>query len=291
MRATVVVQDRTVWLSGGGPLLCVLSVSGAVRKRRSPDPTGHNKLDAGDARGGNGRSVGEEAEGTAGHGRNIAGGGGDAKRYGNDGRDVGRDEDDGATGPRRRQTTDTAKAGRGGRQDGGGGVVARSTDVGRDVRRRDDAEATAVGPDHKIAKGEGDGESAGGRRGPSRPRDGGDAEEAEGSGGTGEGGRDATKRRDDGRDVATADVDGKRTDDDDDAGDDDDDDEPDGTEEGREGSADRRRRGGAGGCARVLPDPGGLTSPGGLRGLGSPEPGHTPRRRNRGGRALARVVA
>ena len=31
MRATVVVQDRTVWLSGGGTHLCVLSVSGAVR--------------------------------------------------------------------------------------------------------------------------------------------------------------------------------------------------------------------------------------------------------------------
>ena len=80
MRAHVVVQDHAVRLSGGGPPLRVLSVSGAVRKHRSPDPTGRNKFDAGGARGGNGRSVGEEAEGTAGHGRNIEGGGGDAKR-------------------------------------------------------------------------------------------------------------------------------------------------------------------------------------------------------------------
>ena len=99
MRAHVVVQDRTVWLSGGGPLLCVLSVSGAVRKRRSPEPTGHNKLNAGDAMDGNGRSAGEAAEGTgAGHGSDNAGGG-DDKRYENDGRDVGRDDDDGATEP------------------------------------------------------------------------------------------------------------------------------------------------------------------------------------------------
>ena len=61
MRAHVVVQDRTVWLLGGGPLLCVLSVSGAVRKRRSPEPTGHLKTDAGDTMGGNGGAAGEAA--------------------------------------------------------------------------------------------------------------------------------------------------------------------------------------------------------------------------------------
>ena len=106
MRAHVVVQDRTVWLSGGGPLLCVLSVYGAVRKRRSPDPTGHNKLDAGDTMGGNGGTAGEAAEGTgSGHGSDNAGGGGDDKRYKDNGRDVGRDDDDGATEPREATTT------------------------------------------------------------------------------------------------------------------------------------------------------------------------------------------
>ena len=81
MRATVVVQDRTVWLSGGGPLLCVLSVSGAVRKRRFPEPTGHFKSDAGDTMGGIGGAAGEAAEGTGtGLGRDDAGGGGEDKR-------------------------------------------------------------------------------------------------------------------------------------------------------------------------------------------------------------------
>ena len=109
MRATVVMQDRTVWLSGGGPLLCFLLVSGAVRKRRSPEPIGHFKYDAGDTMGGNGGSAREAAEGTgSGHGSDNAGGGGDDKRYEDDGRDVGRDDDDGAT--ERRSQGGTAPA-------------------------------------------------------------------------------------------------------------------------------------------------------------------------------------
>ena len=41
MRAPVVVQDHGVWLLLGGPQLRVLSVSGAVRQQRAPDPAGH----------------------------------------------------------------------------------------------------------------------------------------------------------------------------------------------------------------------------------------------------------
>ena len=129
MRATVVVQDRTVWLSGGGPLLCVLLVSGAVRKRCSPEPTGNFKPEAGDTMGGNGGAAGEAAEGTGtGLGRGDTGGGGEDKRYEDDGRDVGRGDNDRATGPCDESLI--ATAGRGSRRDGGGGVVASSADDG-----------------------------------------------------------------------------------------------------------------------------------------------------------------
>ena len=89
----------------------------------------------------NGGQRGEAAEGTGtGLGRGDAGGGGEDKRYEDNGRDVWRDDDDGATGPS--DDSPTATAGRGSRRDGGGGVVASSADDGRDVGRSDDAKAT-----------------------------------------------------------------------------------------------------------------------------------------------------
>ena len=40
MRVSVVLQDHAVRLLSGRPQLRVLSVSGAVRQRRTPDPAG-----------------------------------------------------------------------------------------------------------------------------------------------------------------------------------------------------------------------------------------------------------
>ena len=55
---------------------------------------------------------------------------------------------------------------------------------------------------------------------------------------------------------------------------------------GKSGRGGRERR-----WAWVQPDPGGLTSPGGLRRLGPWEPGHSSGRRDKGWREVARVVA
>ena len=57
------VQDHTVRLPLGGPQLRVLSVSGAVRQCRSPDPAGQAADDAGGTRGQRGAAEGEEATG------------------------------------------------------------------------------------------------------------------------------------------------------------------------------------------------------------------------------------
>ena len=70
-----------------------------------------------------------------------------------------------------------------------------------------------------------------------------------------------------------------------------DDDETDAAAEGNSGRAGGRQGGRERGRARVRPDPGGFTSPGGLWGLGSWEPGHAPGRGDIGGRAMAEVVA
>ena len=61
--APVVVQDHAMWLPGGGPQLRVLSVSGAVRQRRAPDPEGQTAYDAGETGNGAGRRRGKRRRG------------------------------------------------------------------------------------------------------------------------------------------------------------------------------------------------------------------------------------
>ena len=51
LRPSVIVQDHAVRLPLGGPQLCVLSVSGAVRQYRAPDPAGRAADDAGGDKG------------------------------------------------------------------------------------------------------------------------------------------------------------------------------------------------------------------------------------------------
>ena len=60
LRASVVVQDHVVRLPSGGPQLHVLSVSGAVRQCRAPDPAGQAAEDAGGTRGRRRAAEGEE---------------------------------------------------------------------------------------------------------------------------------------------------------------------------------------------------------------------------------------
>ena len=52
-----------MWLPGGGPQLRVLSVSGVVRQRCAPDPSGQAADDAGGNRGRRGAAEGEEVTG------------------------------------------------------------------------------------------------------------------------------------------------------------------------------------------------------------------------------------
>ena len=65
MRAPVIVQDHVVWLPSGGPQLRVLSVSGAVRQCRAPNPAGQAADDARETRGRRGAAEGEAATGAA----------------------------------------------------------------------------------------------------------------------------------------------------------------------------------------------------------------------------------
>ena len=65
MRAPVVVQDHAVWLPSGGPELCVLLVSGAVRHRHALDPAGQAADDKRETRGRRGAAEGEAATGVA----------------------------------------------------------------------------------------------------------------------------------------------------------------------------------------------------------------------------------
>ena len=64
--ASVVVQDHTVRLPSGGPQLRVLSVSGAVRQCRAPEPAGRA---AGGTEGTRGRRGAVEGENTTGAGK------------------------------------------------------------------------------------------------------------------------------------------------------------------------------------------------------------------------------
>ena len=169
-----------MWLPGCGPQLRVLSVSGAVRQRRAPDPAGQTADDTVINRGRRGAAEGGAAIG--------AGKGGEHQ-----------DESRG----------DVRRGVDGNRKDKSRGDKKR----GANVTHREVNESTGYGG---VSKKEG-------RSG----RDGGI------SGG---------------------------------------------------GGGERRR-------ARVRPYPGGLTSPGSLRGLGSRESGHASGRRRRRGRAVAGVVA
>ena len=195
-------------------------------------------------------------------------------------RDVGRGDDNGTTGPS--DNPSTAAEGRDSRHDGGGGVVASYEDDGRDVGRSDDAATTQVAKKNPVATREGGGGSDGGGGEATRPQDDGDAAE-EGGGGRDSGRGVGDHLRDDGRDVGRDGEDGETRDHDDD--------ETDAAAEGNSGRAGGQRGGREQGRARVRPDPGGLTSPGGIRRLGSWEPGHTPGRGDFGGRAMADGVA
>ena len=94
MRDPVVVQDHAVWLPSGGPQLRVLSVSGAVRQRRAPDPAGQAVDNAGETRGWRGEVEGETATG-AGKGGGRQGeirGGGEGRNQGDEGTHLGTTE-------------------------------------------------------------------------------------------------------------------------------------------------------------------------------------------------------
>ena len=178
--------------------------------------------------------------------------------------------------------TTAAEEGKGGR-DGGGGVVARYGDNGRDVGQGDDDATERDEEGTTDAAEEGCSGSDGGGGDVARLGDDGDAAE-EGSSGSDGGGGVVARLGDDGRDVGRGGED-KTTQDDDK--------NTDAAAEGSSGCANNngRRGGRERGRARVRPDPGGPTSPGGLWGLGSWEPGHAPGQWYSGGRAVAGVVA
>ena len=119
-------------------------------------------------------------EGTGkGTGHHSAGGGGVVARFEDDGRDVGRGDNDGTAGFR--DATTTAVEEGNSSRDGGGGVVARYEDNGRDVGQGDDDATAQDAEDSTVAAGERGGGSDGGGGEAARLGDSGDAAEEGGS--------------------------------------------------------------------------------------------------------------